>query len=107
MISENCSIEEFVETVKSRETWEVLSLAIDEALSADRMCMGTHPCTETERHCGKIYSTHLKQLINYLRFAVNPRRPNDKAYRLYMANWGTTDQAEPNLLVDQPSDTVH
>ena len=88
MISDNCSIEEFVDTMKGRETWEVLSLAIDEALSADRMCIRTHHCTENERLCGLIYSKHLKQLINYLRYAVKPRRPNSKAYRLYMAYWG-------------------
>jgi hypothetical protein len=88
MISENCSIEEFVETVKGRETWEVLSLAIDEATRADRMFIRLHQHTDKAMLCGQTYSRHLKQLINYLRYSVKPRRPNNKVYRLYMVHWG-------------------
>ena len=107
MISDNCSIEEFVERVKGRETWEVLSKAIDEATRADRMFMQAHHHTDKALICGQTYSRQLKQLINYLRFTVKPRLPKSKAYRLYMANWGTSDQENPNLLTDQPMDTVH
>jgi hypothetical protein len=88
MISDNCSIEEFVETVKSRDTWEVLSLAIDEATRADRMFIQAHKGSVEALLCGQTYSRQLKQLINYLRYAVKPRRPENKTYRLYMAHWG-------------------
>jgi hypothetical protein len=88
MISENCSLEEFVETVKGRETWEVLSQAIDEATRADRMFMRSHQHTGKALLCGQTYARQLKQLINYLRYTVKPRRPENKAYRLYMAHWG-------------------
>ncbi|WP_319407961.1 hypothetical protein [uncultured Desulfosarcina sp.] len=107
MISKNCSIEEFVETVKGREIWEVISLAIDEATRADRMFIRTHRHTGNALFCGQTYSRHLKQLINYLRYTVKPRRPNSKTYRLYMAHWGSIDQEHPDLLRDQPMDTVH
>lgn len=88
MISKNCSIEEFVEMVKGRETWDVLSLAIDEVTQADRLFFRTHQRTGKTLLCGQTYSRHLKQLINYLRYTVKPRCPNNKAYRLYMAHWG-------------------
>ena len=107
MISENCNIEEFVETVKGRETWEVLSLAIDEATLADRILLQKHQHGGKSMLCGQTYSKHLKQLINYLRYTVKPRRPDNKAYRLYMAHWGPVDQEQPGLLTDQPTDTVH
>jgi hypothetical protein len=107
MISEKCSIEEFVEKVKGRETWEVLSQAIDEATRADRMFMQTRQHTDQALLCVQTYARQLKQLINYLRYTVKPRRPKSKAYRLYMAHWGSTDQKHPGLLTDQPMRTVH
>ena len=107
MISENCSIEEFVEKVKGGEAWEVLSKAIDEATRADRMFMRTDQHIEKAKLCGQAYSRHLKQLINYLRYTVKPRRPDSKTYRLYMAHWGAIDQEHSDLLRDQPMDTVH
>jgi DNA-binding HxlR family transcriptional regulator len=88
MISEDCSIEEFVETVKGKETWEVLSLAIDEATRSDRMSFRMHQRTGKALLCCQTYSGQLKQLINYLRYTVKPQRPTSKAYRLYMAHWG-------------------
>ena len=37
MITENCKIDAFVETVKNKTSWEALSLAVEEATRADRM----------------------------------------------------------------------
>jgi hypothetical protein len=107
MISENCSLEEFVETVKGRETWEVLSQAIDEATRADRMFMRSHQHTDQALLCGQTYSRQLKQLINYLRFTVNPRLPNSKAYRLYMAHWGAMEEVSSDLMTVEPLRTKH
>jgi len=92
MISENCSIDEFVEAVKDKDSWEVLTLAVDEATWADRMAHRTVRCNLTQNPCGIQYSRHLKQLINYLRFEVKPKRPRDKAYRLYSMYWGNPDR---------------
>jgi hypothetical protein len=107
MISENCSIDEFVEAVKDKDSWEVLTLAVDEATWADRMVHRTVRCKETTTPCGIQYSRHLKRLINYLRFEVKPKRPRDKAYRLYLMYWGTPDQGHTDLLTEPPTDTVH
>ncbi|MBR9984789.1 MAG: hypothetical protein KFF68_02655 [Desulfosarcina sp.] len=107
MISDNCSIEEFVETVKGRDTWEALSLAIDEATLADRIFIRAHGRTGKGRLCGQTYARHLKQLINYLRYEVKPRRPNSKAYRLYMAHWGTMQEVNSDLMTVAPVRTGH
>ncbi len=107
MISENCNIEEFVETVKGREAWEVISLAIDEATQADRISFQKHERDGRSLLCGQQYSGHLKQLINYLRYTVKPRRPKDKAYRLYMAHWGDIDQEHTDRLMNRPKASIH
>ncbi|MFO7714537.1 hypothetical protein [Desulfosarcina sp.] len=107
MISENCSIDEFVETVKEREPWEVIAIAIDEATQADRMFIRTHPHTGKALICGQTYSRHLKQLINYLRFTVKPKRPKSIAYLLYMTHWGSPEPAHPDPFTVPRPDTVH
>jgi hypothetical protein len=73
MISENCSIHEFVESVKGKETWEVITLAVEVATRADRMYYHTCHDAGEGMHNGLDYSRHLKRLINYLRFEVKPR----------------------------------
>ncbi|WP_172683925.1 hypothetical protein [Desulfosarcina cetonica] len=51
--------------------------------------------------CSEQYARQLKQLINYLRFEIKPKRPESKAYRLYVANWGTvTPQPSHGSLID-------
>ena len=52
MISENCSIEEFVETVKDKAPWEVIALAVEEATQADRMIHRTGLRSELVFFCG-------------------------------------------------------
>jgi hypothetical protein len=107
MISENCSIDEFVEAVKDKDTWEVLTLAVDEATWADRRAYRTNRDCHQQPPCGQQYSQHLKQLINYLRFEVKPKRPRDKAYRLYLMYWGNPTQGHTDLLTEPPTDAVH
>jgi hypothetical protein len=99
MISENCSIDEFVETVKNKTSWEALSLAVEEATWADRMAYRSEQKPDFQA-----YSRQLKRLIGYLRYSVTPRRPQDKAYRLYMQHWGSTGEVHPSLLTEQPVD---
>jgi hypothetical protein len=108
MISEKCSIDEFVEAVKDKDTWEVLTLAVDEATWADRMAYRTRHNCQLQPPCGQQYSRHLKRLINYLRFEVKPKRPGDKAYRLYLMYWGNNpDDDLTELLTGPPTDAVH
>ena len=107
MISANFSIDEFVEAVKDKDIWEVLDLAVDEITWADRIYYHNHRGSEKLLLGGQPYSRQLKQLINYLRYEVKPRRPQNKAYRLYVANWGDFDQERRDLLTDRPADTVH
>ena len=90
MISENFSIDEFVEAVKDREILDVVSLAVDEATEAERNYYRGHRRQPDLSSDSRDYSIELKQLIDYLRFEIKPKRPNDKAYRLYVAHWGTT-----------------
>jgi hypothetical protein len=95
MISESCSIEQFVETVKDKSTFEVLSLAVEEANLADRRYY------RTKQENSATYSRQLKRLIAYLRYSVVPKRPRDKAYNLYMTHWGTPSYIHPDLNMDQ------
>jgi hypothetical protein len=102
MISDNCSIEEFVETVKDKQSWEVVALAVDEATWAERMFYRPHQTLVSDKDlfCIQQYLRQLKQLINYLRFEVNPRRPKEKAYQLYMMHWDNENQENMNVLTD-------
>lgn len=99
MISENCSIDEFVETAKTKTPWKALSLAVEEANWADHMAYRAHHKTDFQT-----YSCQLKRLIGYLRYSVTPRRPRDRAYRLYMQHWGSAKKMSPELLTDQTKD---
>ena len=108
MISENCSLEEFVETVKGKEPWEVIMLAVEEATGAERMSYRSRRHPDRQLDCGIEYSRHLKRLINYFRFTVKPHRPKDKAYRLYITYWGDCDSTYPHVLTDMPTkQTLH
>jgi hypothetical protein len=88
MISENCSIDEFVETVKGKEPWEVITLAVEEATWAERLFYRSTRQADGYMTCGQQYSYDLKKLIDYLRYVVTPRRPQDRAYCLYIEHWG-------------------
>ena len=74
MISKACSIEEFVDAVKGKNAWEVLMMAIEEADRADRMSYRGRRNIEAAQCCDRKYARQLKQLINYFRYTVKPRR---------------------------------
>jgi hypothetical protein len=97
MISENCSIDEFVETVKNKDDWEVLALALEEANRADRMSLRSKASETPNQNAEKTYSHDLKQLINYMRYSVKPKRPQERAYHLYQTYWGTQSQQAPAI----------
>ena len=99
MISKNFSIEEFVASAKGKSAWEVLSMAVEEASWADRMAYRSDHAADSQR-----YSRHLKRLIGYLRYETIPKRPQDKAYQLYMSHWGSPPKMHSGLPVDPPVD---
>jgi hypothetical protein len=98
MISENCSIDEFVEAVKNREAWEVIVLAVEEATRAERLAYHAHGPGDDQPACSEQYSHHLKQLIDYLRYTVKIKHPNDDVYRLYTTYW-ENPETEPARIV--------
>lgn len=99
MISKNFSIEEFVASAKEKSSWEVLSMAVEEASWADRMAYRSDRPSDSQR-----YSRHLKRLISYLRYETIPKRPQDRAYQLYMSHWARPQEMHTDLLLDQPPD---
>jgi len=84
MISKNCSIDEFVESVKGKSPWEVIALAIEEATLADRMVYRYGGQRKSQR-----YSQRLKRIIGLLRYETKPKRHNDKIHQLYTTHWAT------------------
>ncbi|MBT8339541.1 MAG: hypothetical protein KJP07_05965 [Desulfatitalea sp.] len=90
MISENCTIEEFVKAVKGKDSYEVINLAVQEATEADRMALKIWKDVKNENI--QNYSSQLKQLINYHRYMIKPRRKAKTVYNLYMKYWGEQDQ---------------
>ena len=90
MLSNKCLIEEFVEKLNSKSPWEVVATAIDEATQAERHVYKMSQDTEKMLYVN--YANQLKQLINYHRFAIKPKRANNKVYNLYMTYWGATEQ---------------
>lgn len=89
MISSQCSIEAFVEAVKDKDAQTVIAMAIEEATQADRLALKNHQ--RTEKAAFQRYAGRLKQLIDYHRYAVKPRKARETTYHLYMKYWGTAD----------------
>lgn len=92
MISEACKIDEFVEAVKGKEPRAVLVLAVEEADWVDRKVYRDNRQAKNTLHESQCYSRQLKQLINYLRYEVQPWRQGSKVCKLYHDNWGDPGQ---------------
>jgi hypothetical protein len=104
MISKKCSVEEFVEAVKGKDSQEVIALAVEEATKADRKVMKTRKQGKTEKL--QTYSRQLKRLINYHRYVVKPRFRDKTTYNLYMKYWGHLDQLPDLIPPNPPVDTL-
>jgi hypothetical protein len=100
MISKKCSIEAFVDAVKGKGSQEVIALAVEEATKADRKVMKTRKQSKTEKL--QAYSRQLKQLIDYHRYVVKPRRPTRTTYNLYIKYWGHPEQKADFILPAPP-----
>lgn len=84
MISEDCNIESFAESLKDEDSMAVICAAIEEATAADRLFMKKGQLSGAAAQ----YSRQLKQLINYHRYAVKPYHPKEASYNIYMKYWG-------------------
>lgn len=104
MISKKCSIDEFVEAVKGKNSQEVIALAVEEATKADRKVMKTRKQGKTEKL--QTYSLQLKRLINYHRYVSKPRFHIKTTYNLYMKYWGHPDQLANLVPPNPPEDTA-
>jgi hypothetical protein len=104
MISKKCSIEEFVETVKGKDSQEVIALAVKEATKADRLIMKQREQSKIENI--QNYSHQLKRLINYHRYVVKPRFHIKTTYNLYMKYWGHPDQLVDLFPPNPPANTL-
>jgi hypothetical protein len=88
MISNDCSIYEFVEQVKDNDVWKVVTLAVEEADKVDRLMYHKDLYSKKRLQNARQYSNNLKQLISYIRYESKPYRPKNVAYQLYTNNWG-------------------
>ena len=89
MISNNCSIEEFVKAVQEKDSYGVINLAVQEATEVDRIVLKKRKKTKISDF--QNYSRQLKQLINYHRYIIKPRQGMKTTYKLYMKYWGASD----------------
>lgn len=74
MISSDCRFVDFLRMVSGRSREEILRLAEEEATRAERLSLRSRGGPVGER-CGEDYAERLKQLIDYLRFTIQPRKP--------------------------------
>ncbi|MEJ5357808.1 MAG: hypothetical protein WHT06_03975 [Desulfobacterales bacterium] len=74
MISSDCRFVDFLRWANGRSAEEILRLAEEEATRAERLSLRSRGGSVGER-CGEDYAERLKQLIDYLRFSIKPRRP--------------------------------
>jgi methylphosphotriester-DNA--protein-cysteine methyltransferase len=72
MISPSCDIREFIEAVKDKEYFEVISLADKEALKAWRRSYRTGKRATDESASCKRYEGLLKEIARHIRSSVAP-----------------------------------
>ncbi|WP_419658701.1 uncharacterized protein Dvar_75390 [Desulfosarcina variabilis str. Montpellier] len=99
MISKEFKIEEFVNAVKDKDPKEVITLALQESTKADRIVIKKGKQFNIEDI--QTYSRQLKQLIDYHRYSVKPRRHIKKTYNLYMKYWGDDNHLNECLQANQ------
>jgi hypothetical protein len=73
MISKDCKFADFVGAVRSKNYFEILEIADQEATDAERIFLRSRSGKAAGTRCGKEYAERIKQFIDYLRFEVKPR----------------------------------
>jgi len=71
MISQECNIVEFVDTVKGKPYSDIIMLANHEATLAERCLYRRKKCSSDDTSCVR-YTQQLKDLISYIRYSTRP-----------------------------------
>ena len=74
MISNTCSIDEFVKKVLNRDFLDIVYLAEKEATEAERKFYCQKAVAQAKRDDIWKYAQALKDLLDYLRFSVKPAK---------------------------------
>ena len=75
MISPDCNISVFIESIKSRDPYTAIHLADKEATKAERNALRSNSSKHEDQPCGQDYSEQLKSLIRYIRYSTKPKLP--------------------------------
>jgi hypothetical protein len=73
MISSNCDINEFMESVGACDEQELIVLANQEAVEAERIGLHPEKAAKKRENCWNHYAGQLKALISYVRYEVRPK----------------------------------
>jgi hypothetical protein len=85
MISSACEIREFVECVKDKSYWDMLTLLIDETTEAERM-LYSRKTIHTSKHLkSKTYARVLKEFITFLRHGVLSSKLSSEDVQLFIS----------------------
>ncbi len=94
MISSDCRFIDFLQGVRGRSPDEILRLAEEEATRAERLSLRFRGGPVGAR-CGEDYAERLKQLIDYLRFSIKPRKPT--ADPAWFASLSSAESSRENV----------
>lgn len=83
MISPTCDFKAFVEAIKNKDDMQVIYFAEQEATWAERFMFRCQSQPKERQKCGKEYSGLLKGFIQYLRYAMKPKLPDDHDYQRF------------------------
>ncbi len=103
MISSDCRFVEFLQEMSGRSLDEILRLAEEEATRAERLSLRSRGGLLGAR-CGEDYAERLKQLIDYLRFSIKPRKPI--ADPTWLASLSLAEGLRGNVFRPAPAKTV-
>ena len=84
MISESCDFKEFIKAIKSKGHMEILYLTEQEATGAERLALRSRSNPKESQKCDKNYPVILKDFIQYLKYTVKFKLPDDQDYQLFL-----------------------
>lgn len=83
MISANFDFEQFADTVKEKDFFDVIYLAEQEAIKARRISNKNKLSNRTDFDLCRSYQSKLKGLIHFMRYGVKPYGLNDHDSQLF------------------------
>jgi hypothetical protein len=78
MISSDCDIYEFVESLGDKDYLDIIFLADREATEVERIALQSGYKIGKKQNCPKDYADNLKDLIVFLKYTVKPKKLTDK-----------------------------